>query len=48
MLHFAGIARRDYGVNAEMDQPVRQQGVAFIDAFRDFSSVFRQMEKPFF
>ena len=48
MLHLARIARRDHGIDAKMDQPVCQQGVAFIDAFRDFSSFIRQVEIPIF
>ena len=48
MFHLAGIACRDLGVNAQMNQPVRQQGVAFIDVFGDFSSFVCQSEIALF
>ena len=44
MFHLAGVVCRNLGVNAEVNQPIRQQGVAFIDAFRDFFTFVCQQE----
>ena len=46
MFHFAGIAGGNLWIDPQMDQPVRQQGMAFIDILSQFPSLVCQENRP--